>query len=141
MPNDKLLVTHLERFREPFLDDLGCTIQRADAEQGVCEMTFDIGQRYCHSGDVVQGGFVSAMLDAACSHAAFVANKDVVGVSTLEFKTTFLEASRRGLLTAVGRVDKLGRNIAFMSGELRNSDGTLTATMTATAKLKLNKSN
>ena len=136
MPNQDELIRHLNKYRESFLDDLGCNIESVDSSVGRCEMTFDIGERYCHSVDVIQGGFVSAMLDAVCSHAAFVANLDVVGVSTLEFKVAFLEASRMGRLTAVGRVEKLGRSIAFMSGELSNSDGQITATMTTTAKLR-----
>lgn len=139
MPNQNDMIQHLNQFREPFLDDLGCTIQSINPEAGICEMTFDITQRYCHSVDVIQGGFVSAMLDAVCSHAAFVSNFEVIGVSTLEFKVMFLEASRMGRLNAVGRVDKLGRNIAFMSGELRNSHGQITATMSATAKLRFKK--
>ncbi|GIR69646.1 MAG: hypothetical protein CM15mP74_08970 [Halieaceae bacterium] len=34
--------------------------------------TFTVPLEYCHSGDVVQGGFVTAMLDAAMSHALLV---------------------------------------------------------------------
>jgi acyl-coenzyme A thioesterase PaaI-like protein len=77
------------------------------------------------------------MLDAVSTHAVFAANEKINSVSTLEFKTLFLEASRAGKFDAIGRVDKLGRSIAFLSAELRNDKGQVTATMTTIAKVRL----
>ena len=125
----------LNRIRPQFLDDLGCTITDIDMESGVCEMEFDIAQRYCHSVDVIQGGFVTAILDAVTSHAVFALEQEVGTVSTLELKVTFYAASRMGKLKAVGRVDKMGRNIAFLSGDIFNSEGVRTASITSTAKI------
>lgn len=127
----------LSRFRPSFLDDMGCTIVGADVEKMTCAMQFEISKSYCHSGDIIQGGFVSAMLDAVSTHAVFAANEKINSVSTLEFKTLFLEASRAGKFDAIGRVDKLGRSIAFLSAELRNDKGQVTATMTTIAKVRL----
>ena len=126
----------LGRFRPSFLDDMGCTIVGVDLKKLTCSMQFEISKSYCHSGDIVQGGFVSAMLDAVSTHAAFAANEKIISVSTLEFKTLFLEASRAGKFDAIGRVDKLGRSIAFLSAELRNDQGQVTATMTTVAKVR-----
>lgn len=65
-------------------------------------MAFDISLDYCHSGDNIQGGFVTAMLDAVCTHAVFGANLRVTGVSTYEPKVMFLEVSRMGKQHALG---------------------------------------
>lgn len=127
---------HLNTMREQFLDDLGCEITAVDVAQRICYMDFNVDSRYCHSGDIIQGGFVTAMLDTCTTHATFAANQKITGVATLELKVSFLEASRMGKLSAVGRVDKLTRNIAFMSGELYNSEGLVTARISTTAKLR-----
>lgn len=131
----------LNNFREQFLNDMGCEITNLDVKSMVCEMQFDMDARYCHSGDIIQGGFVTAMLDAVCSHAAFGCDAEIIGVSTLELKVTFLEASRLGKLRAVGRVDKMTRSIAFMTGELFTLEGLLTATISTTAKIRRIKTN
>ncbi len=140
MSTEAETIEYLNRFRESFLDDLGCTIVGVDQASHTCEMTFKISHQYCHSGDIIQGGFVSAMLDAVSTHALFALGGDetqpVTQVATLEFKTIFFEASRAGLLHALGRVDKVGRSIAFLSAELRNAQGQLTATMTSIAKVR-----
>ncbi len=136
---NKEIINNLNKNRPQFLNDLGCTILDVDREKGICEMEFNIGKQYCHSIDVIQGGFVTAMLDAVSSHAAFVTTPLAVGVSTLELKVTFYEASRAGRLKAIGKVDKMGRNIAFLSGDLFNEEGLRTASITSTAKMLLRK--
>jgi len=98
-------------------------------------MDFDISRDFCHSIDIVQGGFVTAMLDAAMTHAAFAADKDIVNVSSLEIKTNFLEPTRAGYLRAVGEVIKSGYKLAFMEGRLYDENGLLTATTSTVAKL------
>lgn len=132
-------LTRLNRYRTQFLTDMGCTILSADAEKGICEMEFNMDRRYCHSVDVIQGGFVTAMLDAVTSHVVFAMQEELVGLSTLELKVTFFEASRAGKFKAIGRVDRMGRSIAFLSGDLYNIDGQRTASITSTAKISLKK--
>lgn len=85
--------------------------------------------------DIVQGGFVTAMLDAAMFHAAFGLHPDITNVATLEIKVSFLEPSRAGRFHCRGRLLKLGRSTGFMEGELFDENGVLTATATTTARL------
>lgn len=132
-------IDYLNKIKPKFLNDMGCMITDADADKGICKMDFDIDERYCHSVDIVQGGFVTAMLDAVVSHAAFIGNKEVKALSTMELKVSFYEASRMGKFSTIGRVDKMGRSVAFLSGDLYNDIGLRTASITATAKLHLNK--
>ena len=128
-------IKQLNDRRPGFLSDLGCQITDVVPAEGVCKMEFEISERCCHSGDIIQGGFVTAMLDSLTSHAAFAARPQGTAVSTLVVKVVFYEASRAGRLSAVGRVDKMTRNFAFLSGELFNEEGQRTASITATAKV------
>lgn len=111
-------------------------IDAFDAGEQTCTMSFDVSKDYCHSVDVVQGGYVTVMLDAACTHAIVAIDAGVSNVSSLEIKVTFLEATRAGKMVAVGKVQKLGRSIAFLTAELFNAEGVLTATATTTAKVR-----
>jgi uncharacterized protein (TIGR00369 family) len=128
----------LERYRAhapKFLDMLGARFTATDPAAHTCTMEFDISHDFCHSVDVVQGGFVTAMLDAAMTHAAFTLGEDVVNLSSLEIKTTYLEATRAGRLRVEGHVLKGGYKIAFMEGRVYNAEGLLTATGNTVAKI------
>jgi uncharacterized protein (TIGR00369 family) len=48
-------------------------------------------------------------------------------------KTSYLSAAKPGRLVARGKVQRLGRTVVFMEGEIRDSDGRVCATATATA--------
>jgi len=54
-----------------FIKLLGGKITALDVEAQKAVFEFTVPLDFCHSGDVVQGGFVTAMLDAAMSHALF----------------------------------------------------------------------
>lgn len=130
------MIKQLNDFRPQFLMDMGCEITNADPEKGICEMDFHINERYCHSGDIIQGGFVTAMLDAVTTFATFGTDKIKI-LASLEVKVSFYEASRAGNFHAIGRIDRMGKSIAFLSGDLFNEAGQRTASITTTAKIKL----
>jgi uncharacterized protein (TIGR00369 family) len=118
-----------------FIKLLGGKVVEIDKQQQSCTFEFNIGHQLCHSVDIVQGGFVTAMLDATMSHTAFGIQNDIVNVATLEIKVSFFEPSRAGHFRCVGRLRKVGRSTGFMEAELYNADGLLTASATTTAKL------
>lgn len=128
----------IEKFnaRAPgFLKMLGGEVVAVDPQNRICTFQFAISTDFCHSVDVVQGGFVTAMLDAAMSHAAFIGIEGAINVSSLEIKTSYLEPTRAGRLRAVGKVVKSGYKLVFLEGQLYNEDGLLTATTSSVAKL------
>ncbi len=114
-------------------------IASIDPETESLEMTFDIGTDLCHSVDVVQGGFVTAMLDAAMSHAVFSMDDTVIGLSSLEISTRYLEVTRAGPCRAVGRIVRSSYKTAFLDGQLFSEDGRLLATAHSVAKLSRKK--
>ncbi|MFT4825740.1 MAG: hypothetical protein ACJAUG_002532 [Halioglobus sp.] len=118
-----------------FVTMLGGHITALDVPGKSCTMEFDVGTQFCHSIDVVQGGFVTAMLDMAMSHCVFGTDETIVNVSSLEIKTTYLEPTRAGHMRCVGTIIKAGYKVAFMEGRLYNSEGLLTATASSVGKL------
>jgi len=124
--------------RKPgFIGMLGGSIVDADMEAGTCTFEFDISTDFCHSVNVVQGGFTTAMLDAAMSHAVFamLGRENIVNVSSLEIKTSYIAPTLAGKHRAVGKIVKSTYKTAFLEAALYNPDGELTATASSVAKL------
>lgn len=89
----------------------------------------------CHSGGVVQGGFVTGWIDAAMAHAAIaICGEDLVPM-TLELKVSFFAPARPGTIFAEGWAIKHGRRTAFYEGALKDAAGTLLAKATSTMTL------
>ncbi len=118
-----------------FIEMLGGEITGIDIDEKTCTFEFKISTQFCHSIDVVQGGFITAMLDAAMSHAVFATVEGVSGVSSLEIKTSYLEPTRAGTLQVVGLVIKDSYKTAFLEGRMYNAEGLLSATASSVAKL------
>ena len=119
----------------PFFKVLGGKIVEIDEKSQSATLHFDISTDLCHSVDVVQGGFITAMLDAAMSHAVFAADREIRTLSSLEISTRYLDVARAGFLVAVGRITRASYKTAFLEGELRDGEGKLLATTQSVAKL------
>ncbi len=135
MTDTAAIIEGMNAHRPAIIHTLKGEVVELDIEAGRCRFHFDIDRSLCHSENVVQGGIVTAMLDASMSHAVFCQAPDVKGLATLEIKTSFLEPSLAGRFICEGTIRKLAYKLAFLDGELFAEDGTLTATATATAKL------
>lgn len=135
MTNKKQLIQSINQQGTGFITMMGGRLVDVDIDKKACTFEFNIGKEFCHSVDVVQGGFVTAMLDAAMSHAAFVCDQEVANVSSLEIKTSYLAATRAGKLRVEGWVLKQSYKTAFLESRLYNESDELTATASSVAKL------
>ena len=104
-------------------------------ERQELRMQFEIGLEFCHTVDIVQGGFITAMLDASMAHAVLAMDGAHVRVSSIDINVSFLRPARAGGFTAVGSIVKAGRTVAFLRAELFNDRGDLVATATSSAHL------
>lgn len=105
------------------------------AERRELRMEFRIGLEFCHTVDIVQGGFITAMLDASMAHVVLAAEHFKVRVSSIDINVSFLRPARAGAFTAVGAIVKSGRTIAFLKAELYSDKGELVATASSSAHL------
>ena len=129
------LIARLNAHAPPALKTLGGSIVSYDESTRTMVMNFHASEALCHSGDIVQGGFITGMLDATMSHAVFAMVKEHIILPTLEIKVSFLEIARAGNLVASGTVVRLGKSVAFLEGQLKDPQGKLLATASSTARI------
>ncbi len=108
--------------------------ERYDQERKTLEMSFTAIEAFCHSGNVVQGGYITGMLDAAMAYTMIGWPGTCDGVATLEIKVNFISVGNPGKMKGVGRIVHHGRSIAYLDAELHQEDR-LIATATSTVKL------
>jgi uncharacterized protein (TIGR00369 family) len=102
---------------------------------GRARIEYCAGQHMCHSGGVVQGGFVTGWIDAAMAHAAIaMAGPDIVPMS-LELKVSFFAPVRPGPVFADGWVERRGRSTCFFEGSLSDVTGKVLAKASSTVML------
>ena len=118
-----------------FLEMLGSKGFEYDDELGTSAMKFLISKDLTHSnGTIVQGGFITAMLDAAMAHLIILKRNGEVNPLSLNINVNFIAPGAPGEFVAKGEITKMGKSIAFTSGELYQGD-ILVATATATNKM------
>jgi molybdopterin converting factor subunit 1 len=105
------------------------------AEPGHVRMEFTASEQFLNPGGVVQGGFITAMLDDTMGPAAVAQLGPGYFAPTLELKVNFLRPVGPGRLVADGRVVHMGRSVAFLEGSLADEEGNVVATATATARI------
>lgn len=114
---------------------LGWKLLALDAKAGTIEVQFDAKKDFTNPAGYIQGGFIAAMLDDTLGPAAFAMTGGRHIVSTVDLHVHYLRPLAPGLAIAKARVVKLGATIAFLEGELFNSQGKLSARATASAVL------
>ncbi|QNE33365.1 PaaI family thioesterase [Sphingomonas sp. NBWT7] len=102
---------------------------------GRARLEYRAGMHMCHSGGVVQGGFVSGWIDAAMAHAAIAMGGPDVSPMTLELKVSYFAPARAGLVVAEGWVERRGRSTCFFEGRLLDEGGKVLAKASSTLML------
>jgi len=102
------------------------------APEGRALLEYRATPAQCHSGGVVQGGFVTGWIDAAMAHAVMAMPGDEMVPMTLEIKVSFFAPTRPGLVLAEAWVVQGGRRTAFVEGTLKDGAGTLLAKASST---------
>jgi uncharacterized protein (TIGR00369 family) len=97
-----------------------------------------VDERFLNPAGVVQGGFLSAILDSAMGASAVtVVGERKVIVANTEMKVSFLRSARVGdVLTCVATVLKPGRVISFLEARILDQDARLVATASSTYLVK-----
>jgi uncharacterized protein (TIGR00369 family) len=120
----------------PAAELLGFKLVEIDPDQGTIEVSFTATEQFLNPAGTVQGGFLAAMLDDTLGPALVATLGDGEWAPTTDLHVQFLRPAAPGELRGHGRIVRRGKDVAFMAGELRNGDGELVATATATAAIR-----
>jgi uncharacterized protein (TIGR00369 family) len=99
-------------------------------EEGRVEFTCELDESVYNPIGVVHGGLVCTMLDTVAGCAVHTTLPAGVAYTSIELKVSYLRAvhASSGPLTAIGRVVKPGRRVAFAEGEVLDAAGRTVAT-------------
>ena len=107
-----------------------------DAARGFAPMAYQGKPEFCNHLGVIQGGFLSAMMDEAMAIAATAARGFDYVVPTLGMKTSYLAAVAPGRVIAEGQVVRAEERLVFLEGKIFDHDGELAAVASATARFR-----
>ena len=116
---------------------LGWKLHAIDPEQATIRVEFEAKPEFLNPIGTVQGGILTTMLDDTMGPAAAAVLGGDAFAQTLELKTSFVRAARPGPLYGEARVVHRGREVLFLEGSLRDAQGRLVATASATARVIL----
>jgi acyl-coenzyme A thioesterase PaaI-like protein len=142
-PDHVLLLDFLERGGaarafdvNPVAADYRLQLLAADRTAGTVRLGFELAGRHCQGNGVVQGGVLGVLLDFAIAFAVMTRLPLGAGAGTVTLTTQLLRAAGPGPGTLHGRIERLGRTLAFGAAELHGADGK-GAIATATAVMAL----
>lgn len=105
----------------PFCATLGITAHEFVATQAV--LALEWSHSLCTSGDLLHGGAIMALADAAGGACAFLnLPEGANGTATIESKTNFLGGARRGTVLATARPLHIGSTTIVVETEVTNDD-------------------
>lgn len=115
---------------------MGIRPLEADPARGFCRNAYDVPPDFANIMGIVQGGFVSAMLDDTMAVGALFKLGGRFFLPTLEMKTTYLAPVSIGEVIVEGWLQHAGRTVAFLEGRIAGPDGRDLVRSTATALIK-----
>ncbi|HET6786461.1 MAG TPA: PaaI family thioesterase, partial [Aquabacterium sp.] len=121
--------------RIPFIEQIGCTLERFDG--GHAEIVLLLDERHTNSFGVAHGGLLMTLLDVAMAHAARSRHLDQPGggpgLVTVEMKTSFMRPAQ-GRIRVTGQVLHATASMAFTEGRVLDEQGRVCAHATGTFK-------
>ncbi|MBV6417769.1 MAG: hypothetical protein CMLOHMNK_02533 [Steroidobacteraceae bacterium] len=129
------LIAYMRERAGAFMRILGGQVEAIDPAKGWARLRWQPTEACCHSGTIVQGGFVTSMLDAAMAHAITARVGTGMMAPTLELKVSFFRVCSPGVYFSEGSVVHATRSVAFAEGQLTDADGVTIARASATCKI------
>ena len=119
----------------PIANLLGMAL--VEVEHGRAVFTVTPDESMFNPIGTVHGGVVCTLLDSALGCALHTTLPAGRGYTSVEIKVSYLKAVRpaSGLLTATGRVVRVGSRVGFTEGEVTDASGAIVATASSTLLL------
>ena len=135
MSDDKKILELLSANRPPCIDTLNGKATQFISEPPSLKMEFEAVPEFCHSpNQVVQGGFVTGILDTSMAHLLIALSGGKLNPVSLDINVSFLAPAHPGKLISTAKVVRLGKSIGYFSSSLYQQE-TLVSTDTSTIKL------
>ncbi|GAC1339556.1 MAG: PaaI family thioesterase [Myxococcales bacterium] len=109
-----------------------CGVELEEAGPREVRARLDWSPERCTAGGVLHGGALMTLADSAGALCAFLNLPPGATTTTLESKTNFLRAVRKGTARAVARPLHVGRSVIVVQTELRDDDGKQVGQVTQT---------
>ena len=114
---------------------MGVKLISVDIVAGEIEMGFEGKPEFLNPLGIVQGGFLSAMLDDTMGPLIFAMTEGRRFATTIDLHVNFLRPVQAGPITTKARITQLGKTLAFAEGQLFDREGRLSARATCSAML------
>jgi len=128
--------TILDRFEAPpCARHLALDILAARPEDGWVRIRFEARAEFCNAAGMIQGGFLTAMLDDTMGPAVLIKTNAELRPVTIALTVNFLGAAKPGALIGEATVVQLGKTIGFVEASLADEAGRMIARATSSVKL------
>jgi uncharacterized protein (TIGR00369 family) len=114
---------------------MGWQLVNCDPELGRITVQFTPPPDCLNARGVVQGGFVSVMLDDVMGPVMGIMLEEDQFCPTIELKTNFLKPCPSGKLIGKGQVRHRGKSIGFVEAQLEDPEGNVVATASGTLRI------
>ncbi|MGD9599580.1 MAG: PaaI family thioesterase [Steroidobacteraceae bacterium] len=118
-----------------FMRILDGAVEAIDPQRGWARLRWHPTEACCHSGTIVQGGFVASMLDAAMAHAITARVGFDMMAPTLELKVSYFRVCNPGVHFSEGQVVHCTRSVAYAEAQLVDAGGKPIARASCTCKI------
>ncbi|SFI00197.1 PaaI family thioesterase [Albimonas pacifica] len=118
----------------PAAATLGHRFLSFDREAMTLTLGFEAREDFVNPMGVVQGGFLTAMIDDTMGPLV-MALTGRAG-ATIDLSVQFLRGVQPGPVTTTARVTRMGRSVAFLEGHLKDSEGRMSVRATSSFFLR-----
>ncbi|QYK61697.1 Thioesterase superfamily protein [Paenibacillus sp. S25] len=122
----------LEGENNTFWEYLGCELVAADANE--VQIALEAKQEHTNVMGIVHGGVLTSLMDQAMGMVS-MASRNMDPCVTTNLNVHFLSAMRQGRLEVRARILHQGGRTITTEAEVRDSEGTLGSTSTATFRV------
>ena len=131
----KEIIKLLQNNKPPCLETLRGNLLEFDEAERIMTMEYDAVPEFCHSKpEIVQGGFITGMLDSTMAHLVIALEKFQYNPVSLDINVSFIAPAHPGTLIAKSKILKMGKSIVFAYATMKQNEE-MVASATSTIKL------
>ena len=114
---------------------LGSNFIEINPESGTVRLEFMGKNEFTNPAGNIQGGFLAAMLDETMGPALAATLSEGEFAPVIDLYIQFINPASVGKIEAFGKIDRKGKEVCYLSGELRQK-GKVVAKSTATSIIR-----